>query len=333
MSLTARSESHQNIASEVVDALYETTRGQPGLVSWLGELLTEKYNRVPDQPIGWDVWETTFLHAGRREPNHTVLNLIKKAKGPYRTHVMRLFGHTNVPFSFDQEGCNYLYTHGILDFEETLDDAGEKTLVCRFSCPFVQLRLYAAFTGDLFSAAPVLALDPLDDLSEVFLDTGIDARALCLRYIAYLERLAASGHHPFAEEPRRRDLGLREAVGHFHLYAWLQEAIGRQCRISPEFPTGNGKVDLRLQYKTHRAIIEVKSFTSMADVALARVQAARYVQRQGLDVATIAMFVPVTDPAVLEALSTDEVQDGVRIITVAIGWDERRGLRASNNGF
>ncbi len=28
---------------------------------------------------------------------------------------------------------------------------------------------------------------------------------------------------------------LTEAVGHFHLYAWLQNAVGRRCAISPEF--------------------------------------------------------------------------------------------------
>jgi hypothetical protein len=34
----------------------------------------------------------------------------------------------------------------------------------------------------------------------------------------------------------------------------------------------------------------------------------------------LAVFVPVEDEAVLAALSGDEVIDGVRVVTVAIGW-------------
>jgi len=41
---------------------------------------------------------------------------------------------------------------------------------------------------------------------------------------------------------------MTEAVGHFHLFSWLQTAVGKQCAVSPEFPTGNGLVDLHLRY-------------------------------------------------------------------------------------
>ncbi len=53
---------------------------------------------------------------------------------------------------------------------------------------------------------------------------------------------------------------------------------------------------------------------------LARRQAARYAKSQSLASATLAMFVPVSDEEVLRKLSGDEVIDGVRVITVAIGW-------------
>jgi hypothetical protein len=138
--------------------------------------------------------------------------------------------------------------------------------------------------------------------------------------VAYLERLKASGKDPFAGELRRSDLGLREAVGHFHLYAWLQEAAGRICAVSPEFPTGNGKVDLFLRWQGHTAVIEVKSFRSAADLVVARKQTARYARSQGLASATLAVFVPVSDEAVLKGLSGEEVTDGVKVVTVAIGW-------------
>ena len=41
-------ESNQNIVPDVVEKLYEKTQGQPGLVGWFGELLTEKFNQEPE---------------------------------------------------------------------------------------------------------------------------------------------------------------------------------------------------------------------------------------------------------------------------------------------
>ncbi len=315
-----QAESGQVVLPEVVETIYTMTRGQPGLVGWLGELLTEKYNAEPGQPITLDHWDRVFMLACRVEPNNTILNLLKKAKGPYRQQVMGLFGNADIPFSFDQDWCNYLYTNGIIDFEKTTDAMGARTSVCRFSCPFVQFRLHAAFTDELVPRFPILPLDPLDTLSDVFTEQTLDAPALLERYKAYLVRLKAAGQDPFVGEERRSDLGLREAVGHFHLYAWLREAARNQCAVSPEFPTGNGKVDLLLRSEHHRAVIEVKSFRSASDVLLARRQAARYAKSQNLASATLAMFVPVSDEEVLRKLSGDEVIDGVRVITVAIGW-------------
>lgn len=47
-----QTESGQMVDPDVVKKVYEVTRGQPGLVSWFGMLLTETYNPGPSQPIG-----------------------------------------------------------------------------------------------------------------------------------------------------------------------------------------------------------------------------------------------------------------------------------------
>ncbi len=231
-----------------------------------------------------------------------------------------VFSNADVPFAFDQDWCNYLYTNGILDFEETTTATGLRTTVCRFSCPFVQLRLHEALTAELAPRSPISSLEPLDTLADVFTAAGIDPAALTGRYRDYLRRLRAAGKDPFQGEPRRSDLGLREAVGHFHLYAWLREAVGWRCGVSPEFPTGNGKVDLLLRWEGHRAVIEVKSFRDAAELVHARRQTARYARGEGLSAAALAVFVPSDDEAVLRALSGVETIDGVQVSTVAIGW-------------
>lgn len=195
--------------------------------------------------------------------------------------------------------------------------------VCRFSSPFIQDTLYHALSSDLVGdRTPLLALHPLDDLADVFKPaTSLDLPALLRRYKEYLVRLKAKGMNPWKEQPRRQtDLHLTEAVGHFHLYAWLQTAIGRRCAVSPEFPTGNGRVDLHIRCGEKRGIIEVKSFVDQYQAREDRKQAAHYAQRLGLDRVTLATFVSIDEEAVLQELSVTETIDGVVVNVVAIGW-------------
>ncbi|OAD21226.1 hypothetical protein THIOM_003012, partial [Candidatus Thiomargarita nelsonii] len=73
-------ESGQQIEVAVVDKVYQSTKGQPGLVSWFGELLTEKYNPGDNPVIGMETWKLVWHKARFVEPNNTVMNLIAKAR-------------------------------------------------------------------------------------------------------------------------------------------------------------------------------------------------------------------------------------------------------------
>ncbi len=53
-------ESGQAISAAVVDKVYQSTKGQPGLVSGFGELLTEKYNPGSQQMIEMDTWKRVW---------------------------------------------------------------------------------------------------------------------------------------------------------------------------------------------------------------------------------------------------------------------------------
>ena len=262
-----QTESGQEIETEVVAKVYESTRGQPGLVCWFGELLTETYNPGAEKTISLEDWKDVYRRACFTEWNNTVLNLVKKAKRQYRSYVLELFANADVSFTLDADWCNYLYLNGIIVSDTVVDPSGVKTEMCRFSCPFIQLRIYHALTYDLVGdRTPILALDIFDELTDVFEGPNLNVPALLQRYKDYLIRLKAKGIDPWKEQPRRADLHVTEAVGHFHLYHWLQSAVGDQCVISPEFPTGNGKIDLHLRYGEKRGLIEVKSFVKAAKV-------------------------------------------------------------------
>ncbi len=314
-------ESGQTIGSDVVAEVFRATRGQPGLVCWFGELLTEKYNPGPDQPIDMNVWKTAYRKACYTEWNNTVLNLVKKARTRYLGQVLEMFTRSDMQFSIDAEWCSYLYLNGIIDTETQTHETGETVEICRFSSPFVQKRLFNALTHDLIGdRMPILALEPLDDLADVFDGPELDLPALLERYKDYLKRLSARGINPWKDQPRRADMHLTEYVGHFHLYAWLLSAVGRRCIIRPEFPTGNGRVDLHLRCGEKRGIIEVKSFTNLSDARAAKAQAAGYAKQMTLNTVTLALFVPVEDEDVLERLSGEEVIDGAKVFVTAIGW-------------
>ncbi len=314
-------ESGQAVEPEVVGSVYESTNGQPGLVGWFGELLTEKYNPGKDRSIDPNTWETVHHAAITLEWNNTVLNLVKKVRMGYVPHVLELFSRSDVSFSIDTEWCAYLYMNGVIVPELQTGENGRKTSVCRFSCAFLQKRLYNALTNDLIGdRLPMLAVDPTDDLADVFEGDSLNLPSLLDRYKAYLVRMKAKGLNPFKDQPRRTDLHYTEAVGHFHLYAWMKQAVEDVCVISPEFPTGNGKVDLHLKCRDKFGIIEIKSFRSHARTQTGILQAASYARSLNLTSVTIALFVPLDDVSVLASLSKEIQCDGVVVTVVAIGW-------------
>jgi len=317
-----QTESGQAIDPAVVEKVYEMTRGQPGLVSWFGELLTEKYNHGKDKTIDLHTWLRVWNASRFLEPNNTVMNLIAKARmGEYQDFLLNLFSHADIPFSFHDPLHNYLYMHGVIEPETTEESPGQFANLCRFTSPFIQDCVYEALGKEFVGSAPILALNPLDRLDDVFHLPILNLPALLQRYKDYLVRLKAKGINPWKAQPRREtDIQLTEAVGHFHLYAWLQQAIGRRAVVSPEFPTGNGKVDLHIRYESKQGLIEVKSFVDTYQLDKDKLKTATYAKQVGLNEVTMAVFIPVLDEEVLAKLSTTETHDGVQVTVVMIGW-------------
>jgi hypothetical protein len=313
-------ESGQQIEPDVIKKLFQKTQGQPGLIGWFGELLTEKYNQKRHN-INMKLWNSVYLKACEVEHNNTVQNMISKARNEYQSFVIKLFTNANMPFSFHYDWCNYMYMHGLIGYE-IYEENDKEYHICRFSSPFVQTCIYSALVDEVktLQDRSMLALDPLDALDDVTSGATLNLPALLNRYKDYLMRLKENGLNPWQDQPRRkRDYHLTEAVGHFHLYHWLQMALGIESAISPEFPTGNGKVDLHIVYEGKKGIIEVKSFTNLKASGRARKQAAAYAKQTGYPDVTIAMFAPFTDENVLNQLSVSETIDGIDVHLVVIG--------------
>lgn len=279
-------ESGQVIEPAVIQEIFTETQGQPGLVGWLGELLTETYNETPAQPLTMTHFARVYLWATRGLPNNTILNIVSKAKqNPYRDVVLSLFKTDKpVPFNFDDPLLNFLYLNGVITIAET-----PETLLTKFASPFVQKRLFYYFARELFPNAGTL-YDPYADLSDTITGEMLHLPTLLRRYETYLQ---TNRHWLFKNAPRRNtDERIFEAVYHFNLYRYLADFLeSYEAHIYPEFPTGNGKVDLLIRHHSQLYALEVKSFVNRREYQKALGQAATYAHRLHLTEIALVLFV------------------------------------------
>ncbi len=279
-------ESGQTVEQAVIDRVFYETQGQPGLVGWLGELLTEdQFNPDRTQALTMKQFDHTYLWALNGLPNSNIINLVSQARQePYRSELLELFQtEEKFKFKYDDPKLNYLYMNGVIDIEEGLDD-----LYVKFSSPFVQRRLFNAFAGDIFPKVGEL-YPPFTDLSAVIRPDSLNVKNLLQLYERYLQR---NRDWLLADAPVRKDLRIYEAVYHFNLYSYLEAFFHRWGgRVYPEFPTGNGQIDLLITYKGKRYGIEVKSFRDEGSYQEGLGQSIRSGKRLELKEVVMASFI------------------------------------------
>ena len=282
-------ESGQTIEPAVIERIFYEFQGQPGLTSWLGELLTENYNKHRPT-ITMQDFEIAYSYATNVLPNANIVNLVSKARQePYKSLVLELFQtNAKTEFRYDDPQTNFLYLNGVIDLE-----SGDKaTHFVKFSCPFVQKRLFNYFAHEIFRTVGRLH-PPFEDLTSVATETDLNLTNLLRLYERYLQ---ANQSWLFTNAPRRSDLRLYEAVYHFNLYMYLWQFITkRDGSVYPEFPTGNGQIDLLVRYAGKNYGIEVKSYSDEAEYRKALKQSAHYGQKLELSEITLAIFVEAID--------------------------------------
>lgn len=282
-------ESGHAIKKEVSDRLFYETRGQPGLTCWFGELLTEGFEGYTVDntlPIGPGEFEKVYRAAISRLPNNNILNIISKAKQePYTQTVMELFKTDQlVEFKFDNKKLNFLYMNGVIE----PDIKENEECYVKFASPFVQKRLFNYFSDELFGDMGRV-IEPFDDLEDAVTDESLNIKNILERYKKYLSK---NSHWLFKDAPRRKDLRIMEAVFHFNVYMYLHQFLRSiDARVYPEFPTGNGKIDLLIHYKKHVYGIELKTFRDVRSYQKALLRAAEYGEHLGLAEITLVFFV------------------------------------------
>lgn len=299
-------ESGQKVEDAVIQRLFYETQGQPGLTCWFGELLSEGFegHKIDtSRPIGMTDFEDVYAAATDILPNNNILNIISKAREKgNKEMVLQLFQtDEKLRFRFDQPVINALYMNGIISNEK----GGDNRYYMRFASPFVQKRLFNYFSGEMFQEMGQLVEpfgQPGQSLDDVMTPEHLDIPVLMKLYQDYLTR---NGHWLFKEVPRRADLRVYEAVFHFNLYSFLDRLLrSDKNQVLPEFPTGNGKVDLLVRYNDHSYAIELKSFTHRAAYREAIAQAARYGKQLNLKDIYLVTFVETIDDSTRQDYET-----------------------------
>ena len=302
-------ESGQTVQPAVIERIYTELGGQPGLTSWFGELLTETYNEH-NPTITLRDFEGVEAAASNRLPNANIINLISKAnEQPHRDFLIELFQtEEKIPFQYDNPTINYLYMNGVIEEEI----ASKTESYVRFPSPFVQKRLFNRFADIIFHDTGTL-YPPFTKLTHILTPAGLHIKNLLRLYEAYVQK-----NHTwlFKEAPRRADLRLYEAVYHFNLYLWLARFLQKKGgRVHPEFPTGNGQIDLIVSFQGQRYGLELKSFDDDFEYQAALRQAARYARQLQLATITVVFFVEAVDDETRAHYETP-YQDATSRVTV-----------------
>jgi hypothetical protein len=301
-------ERNQQIESEVVEAIWYEFQGQPGLTSWFGELLTETYNQNTNQTITLAHFKDVYAAALNLQPNNNILNIISKAKQePYKPYVLELFQTKNkINFNYDDPIINFLYTNGIISVEQVSFDR----LYVKFPSPYTQKRLFNYFARELYHDMDYL-YDPLEDLSDTITEDNLNIPQLLRRYEQYLQ---TNRELVLRNAPRRDDLRVYEAVFHFHLYLYLTSFVGSyDAQVQPEFPTGNGQIDLLIRHAGQLFGLELKSFANQRAYNKALIQAAKYGQQLGVSSIWLVLFIENIDENNRQRLEVSYTNSGVTV--------------------
>ena len=101
---------------------------------------------------------------------------------------------------------------------------------------------------------------------------------------------------------------------------WPPEARNKGCKIFPQFPTGNGKIDIVIKYKNRVYGIELKSYTDYSGYKSALPRAAMYGKQLELKEVLLVFFLEAIDKRSREKYEKEYLDEstGVKVIPIFV---------------
>lgn len=300
-------ETGQAFTDEVIQAIYDNTQGQPGLVNALCHYLVTEMAPDRRQAVTMVAFYPTLKHFLTARFDKNISNIVQKAREERDLMLRILFDDTPIPFTVNDPRLAYLYAHGVIaNVDGNVDIA----------LPLYSKALIAAFrplvNGEAshFTAAH-------DDVQDYVSAAGLNVRALLEKYRDYVRR---RGFRAFDTDH------LKEGAWHYSLDGFINffiERLGGDTLV--EVPTGRGRTDIVILYQQHKYIIETKRFVDQSYFESGKYQLATYLTSEGVDEGYYVVFSNKHSPDA--TLFFDERIAGKHICTYIILTDFEQASR------
>ena len=294
-------ESGQPFEEPVIKAIYDNTQGQPGLVCALCQYLVEEVVTDRSQPVTMDAFYPTLKHFLTERFDKNILNIVQKAREKQDFMIRLLFDDTPIPFTVNEPNIAYLYAHGVVD---NVDGYVE------IPAPLYSKSLITAFRPLINGEAPHY-VSAHDTFRDYVTPDGLNIHALLNKYREYVRR---RGFRAFDTQQ------LKEAAWHYSLDGFINffiQRLGGETLV--EVPTGRGRTDILILYRSQKYVIETKVFTDQAYFQKGKRQLAGYLASEGSAEGYYVVF--SNKHSDTDTLYFDEEIEGKQIYTYIIRTD------------
>jgi len=290
-------ESNQVFEENVITAIYDNTKGQPGLVCALCSYLVEKIETNLSQPVTMEHYYRAQHHFLTERFDKNIINIVQKARGKRNFMLKLLFNEGPLPFSIHDPDIAWLYANGVIDKEN-----GETDI----RVPLYKKVLITAFRPSINGETQYYINSPSETLNQYLTADGeLNINELLKEYRAYIRR---RGFRAFDTEH------LKEAAWHYSLDGFINffiQCLGGQTFV--EVPTGRGRTDILILYQNQKYVIETKRFVNNYYLKQGKGQLAEYLQSESISEGYYVVFSNIHTEK--DKLYLEEVVKGKRIYT------------------
>jgi hypothetical protein len=264
------SESGQKFDHQVIKAIYDNTKGQPGLVCALAADLVKK---VTNRTVIMADFLVTLDYFLKAKYDKNILNIVRKAKEKKAFMYRLLFGEQSIDFSVDVEDIAYLHANGVID---NIDG------YVGIPVPLYSKRIITAFRPVSNGETRHYGFKVNESFEAYLKNGGLNIHALLNKYRQYVRR---RGFKAFDTEK------LKEGAWHYSLDGFISFFIETlEGHTFIEVPSGAGRTDILIVYKTERYLIETKVFSNNTLLKKGKGQLAEYLTSEGLDEGYYVVF-------------------------------------------
>ncbi len=226
-------ETNQPFTQEAIESIYNETAGQPWLVNRLGTVLTVDIKPQTIEPIDAEDVEKAIRRLIKERNSHFD-NLFAKAILYKETFVQIVFN--GVAYNPDDEDQTWLEQYGLIK------EKNEKAIVSN-------LIYKRRFLNTFFSDSG--ATTDISMKSYYAMDGYLNIENILIDFDEYIAQIGATAFYK-NQKPY-------EKTGQFLLTAWLYQFVkDGKGELRYETPSGLGRMDILLVYKSRKYIIETK---------------------------------------------------------------------------